>query len=205
MKIICIGQNYLDHIKELNSKSQQEIIFFLKPETAIPIKGQPFFLPDFSKKIEHEIEIVLKINKAGKFIQEKFANRYYNDISLGIDFTARDIQQKMKEKGLPWEIAKSFDGSGVIGEFINKSELNINNIPFSLKKNRNTVQIGNSNNMIHDFDKIISYISKFITLKKGDLIFTGTPDGVATVEPGDVLECAIEGIATLNITYNIQN
>ncbi len=192
MKIICIGRNYLDHIKELNNSIPKEIIFFLKPETAIPIKGQPFFLPDFSKKIEHEIELVLKINKAGKFIQEKYSHKYYSEISVGIDFTARDIQEKMKKRGLPWEISKSFDGSAVIGKFIPISELNKKNINFSLKKNGNILQVGNSKEMIHNFDKIISFISKFITLKKGDLIFTGTPFGVSTVKKNDLLEGFIE-------------
>ena len=171
----------------------------MKPETAIPIKGQPFFLPDFSKKIEHEIELVLKINKVGKFIQEKFSNKYYNEISVGIDFTARDIQNKIKKKGLPWEIAKSFDGSAVIGKFIPISELNKNKLNFSLNKNGKMVQRGNSNQMIHDFDKIISYISKFITLKKGDLIFTGTPFGVSTVKKNDFLEGFIENEKLLEI------
>ncbi len=192
MKIICIGRNYFDHIKELNNTPNKEIIFFLKPETAIPIKGQPFFLPDFSKKIEHEIELVLKINKAGKFIQEKYSNKYYNEISVGIDFTARDVQENMKKKGLPWEMAKCFDGSAVVGEFIPISELNIKNLNFSLIKNRNTLQKGNSKEMIHSFDKIISFISKFITLKKGDLIFTGTPSGVSVVKKNDLLEGFIE-------------
>jgi len=192
MKIICIGRNYLEHIKELNNSIQKEIIFFLKPETAITIKGQPFFLPDFSQKIEHEIELVLKINKAGKFIQEKFSSKYYNEISVGIDFTARDIQKKIKKKGLPWEIAKSFDGSAVVGKFIPISESSKNKLNFSLNKNGKTVQKGNSNQMIHNFDKLISYISKFITLKKGDLIFTGTPSGVSTVKKNDFLEGFIE-------------
>jgi len=192
MKIICIGRNYTEHIKELNNSNLNEIIFFLKPETAIPIKGQPFFLPDFSKKIEHEIELVLKINKAGKFIQEKYSNKYYSQISVGIDFTARDIQENLKKKGLPWEAAKCFDGSAVVGEFIQISELNKNNLNFSLKKNGNTLQIGNSKDMIHNFDKIISFISKYITLKKGDLIFTGTPSGVSTVNKQDLLEGFIE-------------
>ena len=199
MKIICIGRNYLEHITELNNSIPKEIIFFLKPETAIPIKGQPFFLPDFSKKIEHEIELVLKINKVGKFIQEKFSNKYYNEISVGIDFTARDIQNKIKQKGLPWEMAKCFDGSAVIGKFIPISELNKNKINFSLNKNGKTVQRGNSNQMIHDFDKIISYISKFITLKKGDLIFTGTPSGVSTVKKNDFLQGFIENEKLLEI------
>ena len=193
MKIICIGRNYLEHITELNNSIPKEIIFFLKPETAIPIKGQPFFLPDFSKKIEHEIELVLKINKVGKFIQEKFSNKYYNEISVGIDFTARDIQEECKKKGLPWEKAKGFDGSAQISkEFIDKEKLNLNNITFSLHKNGKSIQIGNSNNMIFSFDKIISYVSSFYTLKIGDLIYTGTPSGVGKVERGDVLQGFIE-------------
>ena len=188
MKIICIGRNYADHIKELNNPSQKEIIFFLKPETAIPIKGQPFFIPDFSNNIEHEIEIILKINKVGKFIQEKYADKYFEEISVGIDFTARDLQNNLKKKGLPWEAAKSFDGSAVIGTFIKKNQFDINNLNFSLKKNGIIVQNGNSKSMINNFNKIISYVSNFITLKKGDLIFTGTPSGVSIVKENDILE-----------------
>lgn len=194
MKIICIGRNYADHIKELNNPSQKEIIFFLKPETAIPIKGQPFFIPDFSNNIEHEIEIILKINKVGKFIQEKYADKYFEEISVGIDFTARDLQNNLKKKGLPWEAAKSFDGSAVIGTFIKKNQFDINNLNFSLKKNGIIVQNGNSKSMINNFNKIISYISNFITLKKGDLIFTGTPSGVSKVKENDILEGFLENI-----------
>lgn len=194
MKIICIGRNYADHIKELNNPSQKEIIFFLKPETAVPIKGQPFFIPDFSNNIEHEIEIILKINKVGKFIQEKYADKYFEEISVGIDFTARDLQNNLKKKGLPWEAAKSFDGSAVIGTFIKKNQFDINNLNFSLKKNGIIVQNGNSKSMINNFNKIISYISNFITLKKGDLIFTGTPSGVSIVEENDILEGFLENI-----------
>ena len=194
MKIICIGRNYADHIKELNNPSQKEIIFFLKPETAIPIKGQPFFIPDFSNNIEHEIEIILKINKVGKFIQEKYADKYFEEISVGIDFTARDLQNNLKKKGLPWEAAKSFDGSAVIGTFIKKNQFDINNLNFSLKKNGIIVQNGNSKSMINNFNKIISYISNFITLKKGDLIFTGTPSGVSIVKENDILEGFLENI-----------
>ena len=188
MKIICVGRNYLNHIKELKNNIPKDIIFFLKPETAIPIKGQPFFLPDFSNHIEHEIEIVIKINRTGKFIQEQFSYKYYNQVSVGIDFTARDLQNQLKKKGLPWEIAKSFDGSAAIGEFLDKQELNMQFIHFSLKKNGKTMQTGSSKNMIHNVDKIISYISKFITLKKGDLIFTGTPSGVSKIKKDDLLE-----------------
>ena len=194
MKIICIGRNFADHIKELNNSSQKEIIFFLKPETAIPIKGQPFFIPDFSNNIEHEVEIILKINKVGKFIQEKFAEKYFEEISVGIDFTARDLQNNLKKKGLPWEAAKSFDGSAVVGTFIKKNQFDINNLNFSLKKNGIIVQNGNSKSMINNFNKIISYISNFITLKKGDLIFTGTPSGVSIVKENDILEGFLENI-----------
>ena len=194
MKIICIGRNYADHIKELNNSSQKEIIFFLKPETAVPIKGQPFFIPDFSNNIEHEIEIILKINKVGKFIQEKYADKYFEEISVGIDFTARDLQNSLKKKGLPWEAAKSFDGSAVIGTFIKKNQFDINSLNFSLKKNGIIVQNGNSKSMINNFNKIISYISNFITLKKGDLIFTGTPSGVSIVKENDILEGFLENI-----------
>ena len=194
MKIICIGRNYADHIKELNNPSQKEIIFFLKPETAVPTKGQPFFIPNFSNNIEHEIEIILKINKVGKFIQEKYADKYFEEISVGIDFTARDLQNNLKKKGLPWEAAKSFDGSAVIGTFIKKNQFDINNLNFSLKKNGIIVQNGNSKSMINNFNKIISYISNFITLKKGDLIFTGTPSGVSTVKENDILEGFLENI-----------
>lgn len=197
MKIICIGRNYADHIKELNNSSQKEIIFFLKPETAIPIKGQPFFIPDFSNNIEHEVEIILKINKVGKFIQEKFAEKYFEEISVGIDFTARDLQNNLKKKGLPWEAAKSFDGSAVVGTFIKKNQFDINNLNFSLKKNGIIVQNGNSKSMINNFNKIISYISNFITLKKGDLIFTGTPSGVSIVKENDILEGFLENIKLL--------
>ena len=197
MKIICIGRNYADHIKELNNSSQKEIIFFLKPETAIPIKGQPFFIPDFSNNIEHEVEIILKINKVGKFIQEKFAEKYFEEISVGIDFTARDLQNNLKKKGLPWEAAKSFDGSAVVGTFIKKNQFDINNLNFSLKKNGIIVQDGNSKSMINNFNKIISYISNFITLKKGDLIFTGTPSGVSMVKENDILEGFLENIKLL--------
>mgnify|MGYP001463382357 FL=1 len=199
MKIICIGRNYADHIKELNNSSQKEIIFFLKPETAVPIKGQPFFIPDFSNNIEHEIEIILKINKVGKFIQEKYADKYFEEISVGIDFTARDLQNNLKKKGLPWEAAKSFDGSAVIGTFIKKNQFDINNLNFSLKKNGIIVQNGNSKSMINNFNKIISYISNFITLKKGDLIFTGTPSGVSIVKENDILEGFLENIKLLEI------
>ena len=188
MKIICIGRNYLDHINELNNKIPEEPLFFLKPETTIQPKGHPFFIPDFSNDIHYEVELVLRINKTGKHIKEQFANNYYNEIGLGIDFTARDIQKECKKKGLPWEKAKGFDGAAQISKkFIDKNNLQIDDISFSLQKNNKEVQKGNSKDLIFSFDKIISHISKFITLKIGDLIYTGTPSGVGKVEKNDVL------------------
>ena len=193
MKIICIGRNYAEHAKELNNTLPEEPVFFLKPDTAISKNNQPFFYPDFSNDIHHEIELVVKINRLGKNIEEKFAPKYYNEITLGIDFTARDLQQKCKEKGLPWEKAKAFDGSAPLGNFVSKSSFeNLNEISFHLNLNGNTVQKGNTANMIFSVDAVISYVSKFITLKNGDLIFTGTPAGVGPVKPGDSLECYLE-------------
>jgi len=189
MKIICIGRNYKKHAIELGNTIPDEPLFFLKPDTAIQPKGHPFFIPHFSNHIDYEVELVLKIQKTGKHIEEKYANRYYSEIGLGIDFTARDIQKKCKEKGLPWEKSKGFDGSAQISHcFINKNEININNIIFSLNKNGKEVQIGNSQDMLFSFDTIISYISKFYTLKIGDLIYTGTPEGVGSVQSGDELK-----------------
>ena len=189
MKIICIGRNYLNHVKELGNTIPNEPLFFLKPETAIQPKSHPFFIPDFSDDVHYEVELVLKINKTGKHIQEKFAHTYYSKIGLGIDFTARDVQQECKAKGLPWEKAKGFDGAAQIGRtFLDKKELNLANIVFSLEKNGKVVQSGNSNNMIFSFDKIIAYLSKFYTLKMGDLIYTGTPKGVGAVKAGDQLK-----------------
>ena len=199
MKIICIGRNYKKHIEELNNKHSSEIIFFLKPETAIPIKNQPFFIPDFSQEIHHELELVVKINRTGKFIQKKFSNKYYNEISIGIDFTARDIQNNIKKKGLPWEKAKAFDGSAPVGKFIQKDNLKLEALDFMLKINGKIKQTGNSKNMIHNIDDIISYISQYITLKKGDLIFTGTPEGVGKVHKEDVLEAYISDQKLLHI------
>jgi 2-keto-4-pentenoate hydratase/2-oxohepta-3-ene-1,7-dioic acid hydratase in catechol pathway len=193
MKIICIGRNYKNHAKELGNDIPKEPLFFLKPDTAIQPKGHPFFIPDFSNEIHHEIEIILKVSKNGKHINQKFAHNYFQEIGLGIDFTARDIQENCKRNGLPWEIAKGFDGSAQISNvFFNKKEMVLNNINFSLKNNNITKQIGNSNNMIFSFDEIISYVSKFITLKTGDLIYTGTPSGVDRVSKGDVLTGFIE-------------
>jgi len=189
VKIICIGRNYVNHAKELGSDIPTEPIFFLKPATAIQPKGHPFFIPHFSNNIHYEVELVIKINKAGKHIEERFAPKYYSQIGLGIDFTARDIQEECKAKGLPWEKAKGFDGSAQISRnFIDKAELALNDITFSLEKNGEQVQIGNSKDMIFSFDKIIAYISKFYTLQIGDLIYTGTPEGVGPVRAGDKLQ-----------------
>ena len=200
MKIICIGRNYLEHAKELGNNIPKEPLFFLKPDSAIQPKGHPFFIPDFSNNIHYEIELVLKICKNGKNINEKFAHTYYKEIGLGIDFTARDLQDKCKKLGLPWEIAKGFDGSAQISNsFINKKNLDINNINFHLKLNNNLVQSGNSKDLIFSFDKIISYISKFYTLKTGDLIYTGTPAGVGKVNIGDKLSGFINDSEKLTV------
>lgn len=194
MKLICIGRNYVDHAKELNNPLPQEPVFFMKPDTAIIIRNRPFFYPEFSKEIHHEIELVIKIKKNGRHIPEKFANTYYDEIGLGLDFTARDIQQKCKEKGLPWEPAKAFDGSAPISKFIPLNKFSdIKNIGFHLLKNGETAQNGNSSLMIFSFDQIIAYVSRFVTLKMGDLIFTGTPAGVGPVKIGDRLEGFVEG------------
>lgn len=188
MKIICIGRNYHDHISELKNKITNEPLFFLKPDTAIQPKGHPFFIPDFSNNIHFEVELVIKVSKNGKNINEQFSHKYYKEIGLGIDFTARDIQNQCKELGHPWEKAKGFDGSAQIShKFINKNDLDLNNICFKLEKNQQIVQNGNSKDMIYSFDYIISYVSKFYTLRAGDLIYTGTPSGVDRVEIGDKL------------------
>jgi acylpyruvate hydrolase len=189
MKIICIGRNYVNHAKELGNVIPIEPLFFLKPDTAIQPKGHPFFIPHFSDDIHYEVELVIRINKTGKHIEEQFAHKYYSQIGLGIDFTARDVQQECKAKGLPWEKAKGFDGSAQISRtFIDKSDLDLNNITFSLKKNDEQVQLGNSKDMCFNFDAIIAHLSKFYTLKIGDLIYTGTPEGVGSVQAGDQLK-----------------
>jgi len=200
MKIICVGRNYLDHVKELSNKVPTSPLFFLKPDTAIQPKGHPFFIPDFSNNIHFEVELVVKISKNGKNIDEKFAHKYYNEIGIGIDFTARDIQEECKKNGLPWERAKGFDGSAQISnEFINKELLILNDINFSLSLNNSIMQIGNSKNMIFSFDQIISYISKYYTLRTGDLIYTGTPSGVGKVKKGDSLSCFINSNEMLKV------
>ena len=194
MKFICIGRNYLDHVREFNSPIPQEPVFFFKPETALLLKRQPFFLPDFSQNVHYEVELLVKICKVGKNIQERFAHTYYNEIGLGIDFTARDIQNKCIEKGLPWEISKGFDGAAVVGQFFPKEKFsNLKDIDFALKQNGTIVQKGNSADMIFGFDALISYVSKFVTFKMGDIIFTGTPSGVGPVKINDILEGFLAG------------
>jgi 2-keto-4-pentenoate hydratase/2-oxohepta-3-ene-1,7-dioic acid hydratase in catechol pathway len=189
MKIICIGRNYVDHAKELNSPLPQKPVFFMKPDSALVIRNRPFYYPDFSSNVHHEIEIVLKINKLGRSIDQGFAGRYFSEIALGVDFTARDIQSECISKGLPWEIAKGFDYSAPVSRFVAKDSLgDIGNLDFRLELNGNIVQRGNTAAMIFSFDQIISYVSGFITLKTGDLIFTGTPAGVGPVNPGDRLQ-----------------
>lgn len=188
MKIICIGRNYADHIKELNSDKPLEPVVFLKPDTSILLKKQAFFIPEFSNDVHHEVELLVRINKIGKHINQKFAHKYYDEIGLGIDFTARDLQTKLKKEGLPWEKAKAFDGAAVVGNFLNKDEFDdLNNIEFSLKRNGEVVQKGNSMLMIWKIDALIEYVSKYFTLKIGDIIFTGTPAGVGRVEGNDLL------------------
>lgn len=193
MKIICIGRNYAKHIEELANERPTDPVVFLKPDSAILPKRNPFFIPPFSNDVHHEVEVLVKINKVGKHIQEKFAHKYYDEIGLGIDFTARDVQAKCKEKGLPWEKAKAFDGSAVIGEFYPKSEFNLDEIKFQLLKNDAVVQDGNSQSMLWKIDELIAYVSQYFMLKKGDVIFTGTPAGVGKVEEDDVLTGILEG------------
>lgn len=189
MKIICIGRNYVKHAQELNHDVPSEPVFFMKPDSALLLDNKPFFLPDFSKELHHEIELVIKISRLGKNIEAKFAHRYYDEIGLGIDFTARDIQRQLIEKGLPWEKAKAFDSSAVLGKFLTKEELgDMGHILFSLKRNGEVVQSGDSQLMIFLFDTIIEHVSKYVTLKIGDLIYTGTPAGVGPVAIGDSLE-----------------
>lgn len=194
MKIICIGRNYANHIAELNNEKPSEPVVFMKPDSAVLLKQHPFVIPEFSSDIHHEVEVLVKINKVGKYIEPKFAHKYYDEIGLGIDFTARDLQAKLKEKGLPWEKAKAFDGSAVIGDFINIDQIqNLNQLSFLLQSNGQVVQSGNTSLMLWTIDEIIAYVSQFFTLKIGDIIFTGTPEGVAKVNPNDVLEGFIEG------------
>lgn len=192
MKIICIARNYVEHAKELNNTVPKSPVFFIKPDTALLQKERDFYIPEFSSDIHYEAEIVLKISKAGKYIQPEFAHKYYDQISLGIDFTARDLQSELKKNGHPWEISKGFDGAAVVGNFLDKNEFDLSNLNFKLFKNREMVQHGNSSQMIHNFSKIIAESSKYFTLRTGDLIMTGTPAGVGSVSAGDVLSGFIE-------------
>jgi len=188
MKIICVGRNYFDHINELKNEKPDSPILFLKPETSIIQKKQPFFIPDFSNDVQYEVEVLIRINRLGKAISPKFSHKYYDEIGLGIDFTARDLQNKLKKDSFPWEKSKSFDGSALIGNWINKKNIDdLNNIDFRLTKNGNIVQKGNTSEMLWGIDELISEISKFFTLKIGDIIFTGTPSGVGKVNENDNL------------------
>ena len=201
MKIIAIGRNYAEHAKELNNPLPTEPIVFLMPSTSIIRRNKPFYYPDFSNDIHHEVELVLKISRAGKNVAEKFAGRYYDQIGIGIDFTARDLQRKAKEKGHPWEKAKAFDGSAPLGAFLEKSRFeNLNDINFSLNINGEEVQRGNTRDMIFSFDNLVSYVSRFFSLQIGDLIYTGTPSGVGPVKIGDKLEAFIEGESLLRFS-----
>ena len=200
MKIICIGRNYVKHIEELQNERPDEPVVFLKPDSAILLKQHPFVIPEFSDDVHHEVEILVKLNKVGKYIEPKFAHNYYDEIGLGIDFTARDLQSKLKEKGLPWEKSKAFDGSAVIGDFYPIIEFNsLENINFELINNGKVVQKGNTNHMMWKIDELISHVSQFFTLKKGDIIFTGTPEGVSAVKPNDILEGYIENKKSFRI------
>ncbi len=199
MKIICIGRNYAKHIAELANERPENPVVFLKPDSAILPKKMPFFIPTFSEDIHYEVEVLVKINKVGKHISPKFAPKYYDTIGLGIDFTARDVQSECKTKGLPWEKAKAFDGSAVVGEFFPKEAFDLEKLPFQLWKNDEVVQDGNTDNMLWKIDELISYVSQYFTLKKGDIIFTGTPAGVGSVKDGDVLKGVIDGKEAFSI------
>ena len=201
MKLICIGRNYTKHIEELENEKPTDPVVFLKPDTAVLLKKQPFFIPDFSDDVHHEVEILVKINKVGKHIDRKFAHKYYDEIGLGIDFTARDLQSELKTKGLPWEKAKAFDGAAVIGKWLPKTNFdNVDNIQFKLLKNDAVVQEGNTNLMLWKIDELIEYVSKYFTLKIGDIIFTGTPAGVGKVVANDKLKGYIENDELFSIT-----
>lgn len=194
MKIICIGRNYVAHAKELNNEVPESPVFFLKPDSALVTANRPFFYPEFSKNVQYELEVVIRINRLGKSIEEQHANRYYNEVALGVDFTARDLQAEQKKKGLPWEIAKGFDYSAPVSEFFPLKEFgDIHNLSFRLELNGKTVQEGNTSLMIFSFEKVIAYVSRFMTLKTGDMIFTGTPAGVGQVAVNDRLEAYLEG------------
>ena len=193
MKIICVGRNYVEHIKELNNEQPEDPVIFMKPETAVPLKNEPFFYPDFSQDVHHEVEILVKISRVGKNIEEKFAHKYYDEIGVGVDFTARDLQSKLKAKGLPWELAKGFNGSAPISGFVPKSDFpDLKNLNFHLDVNGETRQQGNTSLMLFQVDYLISFVSRFFLLQQGDILFTGTPKGVGPVQIGDKLTAFIE-------------
>ena len=199
MKIICIGRNYAEHSKELGNEIPENPVIFMKPDTAILKKGSDFYIPEFSDDVHYELEVVLKISKGGKYIQEDKASNYFDEIGLGIDFTARDLQSQLKAKELPWELAKGFDGSAVVSEFYKKSDFDMRNLSFSLMKNKEKVQDGNTSMMIFSPEKIIAFVSQYFTLKTGDLIFTGTPQGVGKVEENDILQAFLEDEKVLDL------
>lgn len=193
MKLICIGRNYTEHIEELANERPEEPVVFIKPDSSVLPKEQDFYIPEFSKEVHYEVEVLVKINKVGKHIDEKFAHTYYDEIGLGIDFTARDLQSKLKEKGLPWEKAKGFDGAAVIGRWLPKAHFeNTNDMDFALLKNNEVVQKGNTSHMLWKIDELISYVSTYFMLKKGDIIFTGTPAGVGKIQANDYLTGILE-------------
>ncbi|EJL74811.1 fumarylacetoacetate hydrolase family protein [Chryseobacterium populi] len=198
MKIICIGRNYSEHAKELGNEIPENPVIFMKPDTAV-LKGNDFYIPEFSNDIHYELEVVLKISKGGKYIRKETAHKHYDEIGLGIDFTARDLQSQLKSKGLPWELAKGFDGSAVVGNFFKKDQYDLSGLQFSLFKNKEKVQDGNTKDMIFSFDDIVAFASQYFTLRVGDLIFTGTPKGVGKVEENDILEAFMENEKMLDI------
>ncbi|WP_265129599.1 fumarylacetoacetate hydrolase family protein [Chryseobacterium oranimense] len=198
MKIICIGRNYSEHAKELGNEIPEKPVIFMKPDTAV-LKGNDFYIPEFSNDIHYELEVVLKISKGGKYIRKEVASKHYEEISLGIDFTARDLQSELKSKGLPWELAKGFDGSAVVGNFFRKEDFDLQELEFSLLKNKEEVQNGNTKDMIFSFDDIIAFASQYFTLRVGDLIFTGTPKGVGKVDENDILEAYLKDDKILDI------
>lgn len=199
MKIICIGRNYVEHAKELGNEIPDYPVIFMKPDTALLKKGSDFYIPEFSNDVHYELEVVLKISKGGKYIQEEFASAYYEEIGLGIDFTARDLQSNLKEKGLPWELAKAFDGSAAVSQFFPKEKFNMKNLNFRLLKNGTEVQNGNTSMMIFSPEKIVAFVSEYFTLRAGDLIFTGTPKGVGKVNENDLLEGFLENEKILHL------
>ncbi|MFC6267266.1 fumarylacetoacetate hydrolase family protein [Frigoriflavimonas asaccharolytica] len=202
MKFICIGRNYAEHALELGNEIPESPVIFMKPDTALFRNGNQYYIPEFTQDLHYEIEIVVKIMKNGKYILERNAHKHYEEIALGIDFTARDLQSDLKKKGLPWELSKAFDGSAVVSEFFPKENFDLNNLNFSLLKNGEKVQDGNSSQMMHSADQIIAFVSQYFTLKKGDIIFTGTPKGVGKADSEDVLTAFLEDKEVLRLKMN---